>query len=378
MIDEVLAELRRARGEGAELGDDRRRRLDRAVAGLRRLAERPEGRPRGVGERAELVEEARRAARPRRRGCAAPSVWSSATWPSAFIVGCSCSRKPGSSRKPAAMSPRRSAEACAVSLASTTKRPTSLRLAARSPTTLSALTVRSARTCSARPSVREDLVGLAQRRAGAADRGVEVVGVAGHAGAERADDEAQALAVGAAQDVVDEVGRDRRGRAADRDARARLELLLGRARAGSRRSTRRSATAGATRRGRRVRSEPKPFLSILKPTSACLVRLSSLMSVILPARTPATFRSPPWIRPKALSSWTQYLPLSGFEPAPVARDAGDADAGDERARVSERALHGPSGPSDASHGKSARRLAGRAALDRRPGSACAGSARSRP
>ena len=79
-----------------------------------------------------------------------------------------------------------------------------------------------------------------------------------------------------------------------------------------------------------MRSEPKPFLSILKPMSACLVRLSSLMSVILPARTPATFRSPPWMRPKALSNCTQYLPLSGFWPAPVARDLGDAEAGDER------------------------------------------------
>ena len=94
--------------------------------------------------------------------------WSSATWPSAFIVGCSCSRKPGSSRKPAAMSPRRSAEACAVSLASVTKRPTSLRLAARSPTTLSALTVRSARILFCEPSVASTLsvsrsAGLARR-----------------------------------------------------------------------------------------------------------------------------------------------------------------------------------------------------------------------
>src|SRR5919201_902065 len=68
-----------------------------------------------------------------------------------------------------------------------------------------------------------------------------------------------------------------------------------------------------------VRSEPKPSLSILKPTSACLVRLSSLMSVILPARTPATLRSPPLMRPNALSNSTQYLPLSWLLPAPVER-----------------------------------------------------------
>ena len=101
-----------------------------------------------------------------------------------------------------------------------------------------------------------------------------------------------------------------------------------------------------------LRSEPKPSLSILKPMSACLVRLSSLMSVILPARTPATFRSPPWMRPNALSSWTQYLPLSGFDPRrSCAIQATPTAATSEEGE--QRALHGPSGPSDASQGKSA-------------------------
>ncbi len=66
------------------------------------------------------------------------------------------------------MSPRRSAEAWAVSLALLTKRPTSLRLAARSPTTSSALTVRSPRILFCAPSVASTL--SVSRRAGLARR----------------------------------------------------------------------------------------------------------------------------------------------------------------------------------------------------------------
>ena len=64
------------------------------------------------------------------------------------------------------------------------------------------------------------------------------------------EDQAEALAVGAAHDVQHQVGRDRRGGLVDRDRVVR-QLLASSCRAGSRRSTRRSATAGGCRRSRR-------------------------------------------------------------------------------------------------------------------------------
>ena len=73
----------------------------------------------------------------------------------------------------------------------------------------------------------EHAVGLAQRRAGAADDVVDVLGAARDAGAELVEDDPQALAVRAPQHVVDEVDGDRRRRLLDRDRRAVRELLGG-------------------------------------------------------------------------------------------------------------------------------------------------------
>ena len=72
----------------------------------------------------------------------------------------------------------------------------------------------------------QHLAGLAQARVGALEHLLEVLGPAGEAGAELVDDQPQALAVGAAQDVVDQVLRDRGLGLLDRDRAAVLELLL--------------------------------------------------------------------------------------------------------------------------------------------------------
>ena len=61
----------------------------------------------------------------------------------------------------------------------------------------------------------QGLGGLAQARVGAPDHVVEVVGAPGEAGAELADDQAQPVAIGPAQDVVDQVEPDRRARLLD-------------------------------------------------------------------------------------------------------------------------------------------------------------------
>ena len=59
---------------------------------------------------------------------------------------------------------------------------------------------------------RDHLVGLLERRIGAQQRRVELVAVAGEADAEPGDDELQALLLGQARDVGDQVDADRRGR----------------------------------------------------------------------------------------------------------------------------------------------------------------------
>ena len=150
--------------------------------------------------------------------------------------------------------------------------------AARSPTTVSALTVRScerpvlvAEERRARVSVSRS-AGIARRiaalRSGAA---------AGDARAELVDDDPQPLALGLAQDVVDEVGRDRRRRLRDRDRAPRLELLPRRARVAVE-----EVLADQRLRARlavhvaRAASRSRPCRCV-KPTSACFVRLSSRM-----------------------------------------------------------------------------------------------------
>ena len=72
----------------------------------------------------------------------------------------------------------------------------------------------------------EHLVGLAQGGDGPAQRRVEVLAAAGEPDAELGEDEAEALARRAAQDVEDHVGRDRAGRLLDGDrVRGRAVLL---------------------------------------------------------------------------------------------------------------------------------------------------------
>ena len=67
---------------------------------------------------------------------------------------------------------------------------------------------------------------LVSRRPGCArsQHLLEVVRAAGQAGAELGEDQPEALAVGPPHDVVDQVGRDRRGGLVDRDRAAVLEL----------------------------------------------------------------------------------------------------------------------------------------------------------
>ena len=128
------------------------------------------------------------------------------------------------------MSSRRSAEADAVSRASTTNRPTFLRLSARRSSTVSASVTRSRITVSCSASTSSRRAGLTQRGHAAADRLVQVLGPARDPGAELVQDQAEALAVGQAHDVLDQVRRDRGGRLLDRHAAARRQLLLRRAR----------------------------------------------------------------------------------------------------------------------------------------------------
>jgi len=74
---------------------------------------------------------------------------------------------------------------------------------------------------------RKHPVGLAQRGAAATDRGVEIVGAAADAGTELVEDDPQALSVGQAQDVVEQVRRDRGGGLRDGNAPAGGQPLCG-------------------------------------------------------------------------------------------------------------------------------------------------------
>ena len=185
------------------------------------------------------------------RSCSA-GVCRSATSPSDFIVGSSCSRKPGSFCRPAAI--------CGPALGRGPRRVA--RLVDEAPDVLAVggevaddrvgVDGRGPRaSCSARPGASRTRsvsrsAGIA-RRIAALSSGPRP----GDARAELGDDDPQPLALGLAQDVVDEVGRDRRRRLRDGDPRARLQRLRAPCPAGSRGSTRRSATAGATRSARR-------------------------------------------------------------------------------------------------------------------------------
>src|SRR3954468_3632474 len=313
---EVLAELGRPRGEGAELGDDRRRGLDGTVARLRCAAQRPEGRPRGVGEGPELVEEGRQL----------PGRCVEVAQRRALVVGYLAE---GLHRRLQLLEEAGQLAQAGRDVAAPLGRGLRgvLGLGDEAPDVLAVgrevahHLVGVDREIAEDPVLRtqrgEHLVGLAQGGAGAADGCVEVLGVARHAGAQRADDEAQALAVGAAQDVVDEVRRDGRRRARHRDDRARLEHALGRAGLAVDEVLADERLRARLAEGVRAQ-RAEAVLVDLEADERVLGALVELDVGDLPARTPATLSPPPWMRPKALSNCTQYLPLSGFRPAPVA------------------------------------------------------------
>ena len=130
---------------------------------------------------------------------------------------------------------------------------------------------------------REDLVGLLERRVGVADGLAQVAAAPGQAGAQLVEDDRQALAVGQAQRVVDQVEVDGLGGLRDRQqvlalagpaarsCAASAPAGRSRAAAGSactRRTSRRSATAGGSctrrrggsrrSRGGRCAGRPRP------------------------------------------------------------------------------------------------------------------------
>ena len=145
------------------------------------------------------------------------------------------------------MSSARSADALDVSSASSTKRPTFSRFSASLPITRSASPTRSRITRSWSARIAKHARRLAERRHAAADRLVEVLGTPGESGAELVQDEPEALGVRAPHRVLHEVGRDRRGRALDGDPAAVFDLARPSCRGRSRGSTRRAATAVASR-----------------------------------------------------------------------------------------------------------------------------------
>ena len=190
------------------------------VARVRRLAERADRAAASRARTARRRSGSAPARAPRAAGCAA---WGSArrrcararpSWARARRG----SRAGGSSSGPAPRSARPGSRRC--------RRP-------RAPTSpASSLTARPPRDTVSASRMKSRMIlfwprriasvcdELAQRRVRAADHLVELLGPPGEAGAELGEDQPEALAVGAAHHVVDQVGRDRRGRSA-RPGRAR-------------------------------------------------------------------------------------------------------------------------------------------------------------
>ena len=165
---------------------------------------------------------------------------------------------------------------------------------------------------------REHLVGLAQRGVGAIDDLGQVVAARGERGAERVEDQPEAVRVGLAHDVVDQVEVDRRAVRLQRQevlALARLAVTdhLERGRRGecprpaagsacTRRTSRRAATAagsGTTRprgspgtRDRRSRSTTTALPGSGSP-SACAASVSLVTVTSLTAPTVAPATGPP-------------------------------------------------------------------------------------
>ena len=133
---------------------------------------------------------------------------------------------------------------------STMKFWTSLELLASAVTTASELAVSCWSVVRVVGQQVQQVVGLVERRHRAPQRGLEILGATGHRRAKLVDDQREALALGQAHDVGQQVGRDGRERVRRRQRRARRQRLAVTGRAGSRRSTRRSATGAGTGRSR--------------------------------------------------------------------------------------------------------------------------------
>ena len=122
----------------------------------------------------------------------------------------------------------------------------------------------------------QHLRGLAQARMRSLQHLLEVVRAPREAGAELGHDQAEALAVRAAHDVVDDVRGDRRGGLLHRHDAACRGAARSTCRAGSPRSTRRSATAAGprssrpcgSRRSRASRSRPSRSPWATRPASS--------------------------------------------------------------------------------------------------------------
>ena len=279
----------------------RRRRLPTRAA----AAERAERRPRGLRERAEVVEK-RAAAAPTRERLRERRALAVGGLAEQLQRRAQLAQEAREALE-LARAGRRSAprEIDAVSRASRTKRLTSVRLSASAPDDALGVGRQLAdRRGAARRGCASTL--SVSRSAGLARRIVSLRSSprAASAGAELAEQDREALAVGPAHDVVDEVGGHRRRRCARPGCVAPAASCSRSCPAGSRRSTRRSATAGASRRTTSARRSPKPVSVDLDADERAVGLAVELERLILPARTPATLTSAPSIRPKALSSST--------------------------------------------------------------------------
>ena len=141
------------------------------------------------------------------------------SWPR---VGLSCSSSPGSRASVPRRLPCWVAVAVAVRPASVMKRSTLVVLLASAVMTLSESFVQRRRVV--RQQV-EQVVGLGQGRNRALESRLQIAGAGGGGGAELVDDQREALTVGQPHDVLEQVGRNRRGGVRDGDGRAGLEHL---------------------------------------------------------------------------------------------------------------------------------------------------------
>ena len=226
-----LARPGRAAGEPAQLVDllvagSHRPQAD---TGRRRPALRGPGRP-CCGERPQPREE-----RVEARGTAPGGRAAAGSGRGRARRGAPCTARarpgsPAGERSVSASSSRRVAAISAVSPASRTNRVTSVLRSSSAPTTVSASAIRRSIVSRLAAEDAQRLARLAQARVGAAQHLAQVVGPTGQPGAQLGHDQPQPVAVGPAQDVVDEVDRDRRAGLLDRYPAAVGQALVGGAR----------------------------------------------------------------------------------------------------------------------------------------------------